>query len=118
MNIDDKLFIENYAAAQSLKNSWTRLASTYGCMMIILSRNNLTIKPHWFANWMIGLLNLDLCHEIPLERIRKASEIGRWYSYGKVEVQFRTFKEKDQKILLYLKKSAEFVEKLSRAMHR
>lgn len=118
MTSDDILLIENYAAAQSLKNGWTRLASTYGCMMIVLSRKKLTIKPHWFAIWLISLLQLDLCHEIPLESIRKVNEIDRWYSYGIVELQFQTVKENDKKILIYMKKSTEFVEKLSNIMDK
>jgi hypothetical protein len=118
MNDADILLIENHAAAQSLKNGWTRLASTYGCMKIALSRKKVTIKPHWFASWLIRLLRLDLYHEIPLESIRTVDEIGRWYSYGKVQLKFQISNENDRKILLYMKRSAEFVEKLSRTMHQ
>jgi hypothetical protein len=114
----DILLIENHAAAQSLKNWWTRLASTYGCMKIVLSRKKVTIKPHWFASWLIRLLRLDLYHEIPLESIGKVNEIGRWYSYGKVRLKFQISKERDRKIILYMKRSAEFVERLSRTMHQ
>lgn len=117
MDGDDVLFCENYAAARTLKNLWTRLASTYGCIMIVLSRRTLVIKPHWFANWLISLLRLDLCHEIPVTKICGVKELGRWFSYGKVEVHFQTVGDKDQKILLYMKKSPEFIEKLSGAMH-
>jgi hypothetical protein len=113
MDSNDVLFSEYYAAAQSLKNVWTRLASTYGCMMIVLSGKRLMIKPHWFAKWLISLLQLDLCHEIPLTRIRGVKETGRWLNYGKVELLFQTVEGKDQKILLYMKKSREFVEKVS-----
>lgn len=118
MNRDDVLFIENFAAAQSFKNRWTRLASTCGCMMIILSAKTLTIKPHWFAGWMISLLHLDLCHEVPLANIRGVRETGRWFSHGKVELHFRTKKDEDQRILLYLKKSGEFVDKLASAIQQ
>lgn len=118
MNSDDILLIENYAAAQSLKNSWTQFASTYGCMKIVLSTKKLSIKPHWFAIWLIVLLGLDLCHEIPLENIQEVNEIGRWYSYGKVELKFQISKEEDRNILLYMKNSAEFVKKLSKILHQ
>ena len=114
MDSNDVLLCENYAAAQSLKSVWTRLASTYGCMMIVLSRKTLTIKPHWFANWLISLLHLDLRHEIPLASIGSVKEIGTWYKYGKVELNFRTLDGKDQKILLYMKRSREFVAQLSK----
>jgi len=90
MKKDELLFFEHHAAAQSLKNAWTRLASTYGCMMVLLSRETLTIKPHWFAKWLIILLCLDLCHEIPLVNIRSVEEKGKWFSYGKAELDFVT----------------------------
>jgi len=118
MASNDVLLCENYAAAQSLKSVWTRLASTYGCMMIVLSRKTLTIKPHWFAKWLISLLHLDLCHEIPMASIRGVKEIGRWSSYGNVELHFQALEGKDQEILLYMKKSREFVEEVSSAIHR
>ena len=60
MDSDEVLFFEHYAAAQSFKSVWTRLASTYGCIMVVLSRRTLTIKPHWFAKWLISPLGLDL----------------------------------------------------------
>jgi hypothetical protein len=75
MDNNEVLFCEHYSAAQSLKNNWTRLASTYGCMMIVLSRKMLMIKPHWFAKWLINPLNLDLRHEIPIASIR---DVRRW----------------------------------------
>ena len=117
MDRNDVLFRESYAAAQSLKSTWTRFASTYGCMMIVLSRETLTVKPHWFAKWLISLLHLDLCHEIPMASIRGVKEIARWYSYGKVELHFQTLEGEDRKMLLYMKKSREFVEKMSIAIH-
>ena len=118
MESNEVLFCEYYAAAQSMKSAWTRLASTYGCMMIILFRNTLMIKPHWFAKWLISLLHLDLCHEIPIANIRDVKEIGKWSRCGKVELDFQTVEGKDQKILLYMKKYREFVDKLTSGIHR
>ena len=112
------VFCEQYTAAKSLKSAWTRLASTYGCMMIVLSLKILTIKPHWFAKWLISLLRLDLCHEIPVKNIIAVNEIGKWSSYGKVELHFRTEGGENQKLLLYMKKYHEFVDKTKNAMHR
>ena len=110
MDSNEVLFFEHYAAAQSLKSVWTRLASTYGCIMVVLSRRTLTIKPHWFAKWLISPLGLDLCHEIPITNIRGVTEMGKWFSYGKVELHFETVEGKDQRILLYMKKYREFVD--------
>ncbi len=118
MDSNEVLLCENYAAAQSLKNVWTRLASTYGCMKIVLSRKTLVIKPHWFVKWLISLLHLDLCHEIPIASIRGVTEVGKWFSYGKVELHFRTVEGKNRKILLYLKKHREFVAKVTSAIQR
>lgn len=117
MDNDEVLLFEHYAAAQSLKSAWTRLASTYGCMMIVLSRKTVMIKPHWFAKWLIILLRLDLCHEIPIENIRGALEVGKWYGYGKVELHFQAAGGKDQKILLYMKQYREFVDKVTSAIN-
>jgi len=118
MDSDEVLFCENYAAAQSLKSAWTRLASTYGCMMIVLSPKALIVKPHWYAKWLIGLLQLDLCHEIPITSIGDVIESGKWSSYGKVELHFQTVADKDKKILLYMKKYREFIDKVTSAIHR
>ncbi len=118
MDNNEVLFCERYAAAQSLKSAWSRLASTYGCMMIVLSREILIIKPHWFVNWLISLLHLDLCHEIPIASIRGVMEAGKWFSYGKVELHFQTVEGKDRKILLYLKKHREFVAKVTGAIQQ
>ncbi|MBT8127032.1 MAG: hypothetical protein HKP12_10490 [Gammaproteobacteria bacterium] len=118
MDSNDVLLRENYVAAQSLKSFWTRLASTYGCMMIILSRKTLIIKPHWFAKWLISLLYLDLCHEIPITSIRNVREMGKWSNYGKVELHFQNVEGENQKILLYMKNYRDFVEMVSSAIHR
>ena len=113
---NDVLFFEHYAAAQSLKRVWTRLASTYGCIMVVLSRRTLTIKPHWFAKWLISPLGLDLCHEIPITNIIGVTEMGKWFNYGKVVLHFKTTAGEDQRILLYLKKYREFIDKATNAI--
>ena len=118
MDSDQALFSEHYAAAQSLKSPWTRLASTYGCIMVVLSRETLTIKPHWFAKWLISPLCLDLYHEIPITKIRGATEMGKWFSYGKVELHFLTIDGESRRILLYMKKYREFLETVKKAIHQ
>lgn len=118
MYSNEVLFSESYAAAQSLKNAWTRLASTYGCMTIVLSRETLTIKPHWFAGWLISPLALDLCHGIPITNIKGATEMGKWFSYGKIELHFVTIDGESRRILLYMKKYHEFINTLKNAIHQ
>ena len=116
MNGDDVLFFEHHAAAQSLKNTWTRLASTYGCIMVVLSRKNLLIKPHWYARWLLSLLCLDLNHEIPITNIRGVAEMGNWFNHGKVELRFDTIGGEERKIFLYLKKHREFADRTIKAI--
>jgi hypothetical protein len=118
MDSNEVMFFEYYAAAQSLKNVWTRLASTYGCIMIVLSRETLTIKPHWFAKWLISLLGLDLSHEIPITNIGGATEMGRGFNYGKVELHFVTANGENRRILLFMKKYREFLDTLKNVMNQ
>ena len=113
MNDSEIVFFESHAAAQSLKNRWTRLASTYGCMSVALSKDMLTVKPHWFAKWMITALGLDLNHEIPVAQIKGATQTGNWFGYGMVEVDFRTATDENRTILLYLKQDGVFIEALN-----
>ena len=112
------LFVEYHAAAQSLKSAWTRMGSSYGCMMVVLSRRALTIKPHWFAKWLISLLRLDLCHEIPITNIRAITDVGKWASYGKVELRFMAARGEEKILLLFLKKNHEFIDKATKAIEQ
>ncbi len=106
------LFNERRAAARSLKNGWTRLASTYSCMEIVLTGEQLIIRPHRLACLLIRLLCLDLVHRIPLARIQGVVELGRWSKYGMVEIHFTTIEGDSRKIILYLKDDQRFVEVL------
>ena len=116
--INKVLFSESHAAAQSQKNGWTRLASTYGCMSITLSKDVLIIKPHYFALWMITALGLDLNHEIPITYIKNVTQTGKWFGYGMVEVDFRIDTGENRTILLYLKKDREFIDTISEMIAR
>jgi hypothetical protein len=118
MNRNEVLFFEDHAAAQSLKSVWTRLASTYGCIRVVLSRKKLMVKPHWYVKWLINLLGLDLSHEIPITNISAVTEVGKWFSYGKVELRFETEEGEDRRILLYLKKYCEFIDKATNAINQ
>jgi hypothetical protein len=85
-------------------------------MLVVLSPEMLTIKPHWFARWMIKFLGLDLYHEIPIDNIIRAKELDRWFSRGKVEVRFVTPEREKHKVLLYLKNPGVFVDAVKHAM--
>jgi hypothetical protein len=118
MDSNEVLFFEHHAAAQSLKSAWTRLAGTYGCIMIVLSRKKLIIKSHWFVRWLINLLGLDLSHEIPITNIKGVTEMGKWRRYGKVELCFETMEGEDRRLLLCMKKYREFIDKTTNAINR
>ncbi|OVE72482.1 hypothetical protein BVX93_02150, partial [bacterium B13(2017)] len=66
---EDIILYSIKVAAASLKNFWTKLASTPYCMQFILSKNHLIIKPRWFIGWLIKILFLDLYHVIPNEKV-------------------------------------------------
>jgi hypothetical protein len=114
MESGNVLFYESHAAARSLKNSWTRMASTYGCIMVSLSKETLIIRPHWFAGWLMHLLGLDLYHEIPVSKIRGVAASGKWFSRGEVVLHF-IFDGEERNVVLYLKKYHEFIEKVKAA---
>ena len=97
-----------------MKNRWTRLASTYGCIQVKLSTDYLNIQPHWFAVPLIVPLALDLSHQIPTTKIRDVKPVGNWMGYGKVQLSFETADGKAQRILLYLKKFHEFIDTVER----
>ena len=104
---EEMLFLETNAAAQSLKNAWTRMASTYKCMQIRLTEKQLTVRPLPIIGWLTKLLGLDLYHTIPVNRIRAVEDSGKWFSHGKVRVEFER-DGADHGLLLYLKKYDEF----------
>jgi hypothetical protein len=113
----EELFFEPAASAQSLKSVWTRMASTYKCIEVHLTREQLIIKPRWFIGWMIKLLGLDLYHAVPTDHIQSVESTGKWFSYGKVHVKYRKNRT-DHSILLYLKKHEEFLEKIRKITDR
>lgn len=107
---DEILFYEDHAAAQSLKSTWTKLASTYGCIIVTLTPQGLAVKPHWYAKWLINLLALDQCHEIPLTNIRGITDKGKWHIFGIADVHFVTDEGDKRTISLYLKNHTKFIE--------
>ena len=118
MNQDVILFTESYAAAVSLRDFWTSLASTYGCIEVSLSRKFLVIKPHLFIGWLIKLLGLDLNREIPLDRIKAVELVGTWFSHGKVKVTFELQSGETRQILLYLRQAQLFAVTLDQLIQR
>ncbi len=110
------LFLENHAGARSMKNRWTRMASTMGCMRVVLTPETLTVRPHRIAGWLIRLLGLDLDHEIPVARIRGAEQVRKWHGLGEVEVTFDTEEGRQGKIRLYLGRADDFLEAIGKGL--
>ena len=113
---EELLFFETNAAAQSLKNLWTRMASTYKCMQIRLTEKQLSIKPLPIIGWLSKLLGLDLYHTIPANRIRAVEDSGEWLGYGKVRVKFER-NGAEHGVLLYLKRHREFRDILQQTVN-
>ena len=118
MDSSKPLFAEPFAAAVSHKNFYTRMASTLGCMRVALTRDTLTVRPHWYIALLIRALELDLFHEVPLADIQDITERGRWFGYGKVDVRFRMAGGRDRTVSLYLRGYRGFVDTLRNALSR
>ena len=118
MNTEEIVFLETHAAAQSMKNAWTRMASTYQCIQVALTRDLLIVRPHWLIGWIIFLLRLDLHHKIPIEQIKSIKSKGSWFGYDKVEVVFSGSSDSENRVLLYLKRHEEFLSKLKKHLQK
>ena len=118
MNTEEIVFLETHAAAQSMKNAWTRMASTYQCIQVSLTRDLLIVRPHWLIGWIIFLLHLDLHHKILIEHIKSIKSKGSWFGYDKVEVVFSGNSDGENRILLYLKRHEELLSKLEERLEK
>jgi hypothetical protein len=111
---EDVIFFESTAAARSLMNPWTRMASTYDCIQVILSQEHLIVKPRPMLGWIIRALLLDLDHVIPTNQITAVEPVGKFLSYGKIQVAFSTESQGRRDLVLYLRGSGEFLDRLKR----
>ena len=110
---EDVIFFEPAAAARSLKSWWTRLASTYDCMQVILSREHLIIRPRKLPAVLIRALRLDLDHAIPTLRISTVERTGSFLSYGKILVSFSTGDGAHPGVELYLRNAGDLLRHLA-----
>ncbi|MBW2055949.1 MAG: hypothetical protein JRH07_17950 [Deltaproteobacteria bacterium] len=106
------LFFEPAAAAKSLKNRWTRMASTYGSIQVSLSRDCLSIRPRWPIKWLTSILQLDLDHTISTSQIKAVENMGERMGRGKILITFVTVEGTEREVLLYLKKHGEFLARM------
>jgi hypothetical protein len=117
---EEVIFYESNAVVQSLKNFWTRMASTYKCIQVILSQNHLIIKPHFFIGWIMYLLRLDAYHSIPINDIKFIERKGDWMGYKKLRISFTSEEGVEKDILLYVnaKESDNFLNKIEQVRKR
>lgn len=108
----EPLFVDHQAAARSLKNAWTRMASTYRCIQVTLYQEHLTVKSRPLIGWLISLLRLDLDHQIPLSKIEYALPVGEWDSRPIIQVRFLGDNGESNNIILYLARPAELIQHL------
>ena len=102
------LFEERRAMAQSQKNLWTRMVSTWKCVFVRLSPELLTVGLHGLMGALVAPFGPDLDHEIPLYRIRRVERRPRSVlGHGEVSVKF-DLEEGERELLLYLCRADEF----------
>ncbi len=106
---EELIFLEGNAAALSLKNGWTKLASTYGCMVVSLSQRHLIVKPRKSLDWLIKLFNLDLDHTILVGEITSIEKKGKSLGYREIRISFRNAEYQERVLLLYLRQYEKFL---------
>ncbi len=111
---EEFVFFESGAAALSLKSTWTKLASTYGCMEVSLSHLYLKIKPGRGIGWLIKPLNLDLNHTIPISEITSVEKKGSSMGYREIRISFRDSGYEEREIILYIRKHEDFLTELDK----
>jgi len=109
---EEVVFFESTAAARSLKNPWTRMASTYDCIQVILSPEHLIVKPRPMLAGLIRALRLDLNHVIPTHQIAAVERTGSFLRYAKIRVNFSAEEGDLGTLMLYLRNPDEFLEQV------
>lgn len=115
---EEIIFSEDTAAARSLKSSWTRTASTYDCIQVVLSREHLIVKPRKLPGVLIRILLFDLNHVIPNHKITSVEKIGDELGYGRIRVEFSTDHGDHPGVELYLKNADAFLDQIQVVIRR
>jgi hypothetical protein len=115
---EEIVFAEHTAAARSLKSSWTRIASTYDSIHVVLSREHLIVKPRRLLAGVISVLKLDLDHVIPTHRITTVEPERVYLSYTLIRIGFETDDGPHEGLDLYLRNPNEFLEQIDTILRR
>ena len=111
------MFEENYAEARSLKNNWTSLASTVGCIYVQVTDKELVVRPHKFIGWLINASDLDLKQHIDRSRITKVEKKGKAFPcYHEVSITHLDDAGEAHELLVGVRHEKEFLEALGQKM--
>ncbi len=103
------LFQEKYAMAQSQKNVWTKLVSTWKCIAVSLSSTHLQVRLHGLFGLLVKPFGADLEHTVPLISVISAEIKGRLMGYDEISIVFNLPSGGERELLLYLKRGEEFL---------
>ena len=111
------LFQERYAMAESQKNAWTKMISTWKCITVSLTSTHLYVKLHGIFGWLIIPFKADLDHAIPITNIRSVEKRKNVLGYNEISIVFSLQSGGERELLLYLKRGEEFLNLLKSMMH-
>ncbi|MCK5065380.1 MAG: hypothetical protein KAQ97_08860 [Candidatus Fermentibacteraceae bacterium] len=111
------LFQERYAMAQSQKNPWTKMVSTWKCINVSLTSIHLHVKLHGLFGWLVKPFGADLDHVIPIIDIRSIENRKNVLGYTEISVVFDLQSGGERELLLYLKRGEEFLNLLRSMMN-
>lgn len=111
------LFQEKYAMAESQKNAWTKMISTWKCITVSLTSTHLYVKLHGIFGWLIIPFKADLDHAIPITNIRSVEKRKNVLGYNEISIVFSLQSGGERELLLYLKRGEEFLNLLKSMMH-
>lgn len=112
MMYEPEIYSESYVAAKSLKNIWTRMASTYGCIRVALTDRHLIVEPQGLGGLLVKMSNLDLEHRIPVREVTSVEKRRKSFGLTEVEVAFGRPDGSPGRLLLYLRNPEEFIARL------
>lgn len=107
------LFQERYAMAQSQKNLWTKLVSTWKCVEVSLSSMHVRVRLHGLFGLLVKPFGADLDHLIPVAAVVSASKRRAFMGYDEISLAFNLPEGGERELLLYLKRGEEFLAMLN-----
>lgn len=116
MSTGSLLFQERYAMAQSQKNIWTKMVSTWKCVEVNLSPSHLQTRLHGIFGLIVKPFLADLDHLIPVPDIVSAVNKRKYMGYDEISLVFTLPSGGKRELLVYLKRGEEFLTLLKSLM--